>query len=107
TDDALKRAFQDPAADTLVLLSDGAPTKPEFQSDFLIEQILKDIANLNAARKMRINTFGFEGVGRWPDKIPGQPSGPLPLPAPKDVEVFPGVMKQLAEDHHGAFQSIK
>ena len=107
TDDALKRAFEDSEADTIVLLSDGAPTKPEFPSGFLIEQILKDIANLNAARKMRINTFGFEGVGRWPDKIPGQPSGPLPLPTPKDVEVFTGFMKQLAEDHHGSFQSIK
>ena len=56
---------------------------------------------------MRINTFGFEGVGGWPDKIPGQPSGPLPLPTPKDVEVFTGFMKQLAEDNHGSFQSIK
>ena len=107
TDDALKRAFEDSEADTIVLLSDGAPTKPEFPSDYLIGEILKDIANLNAARKMRINTFGFEGVGRWPDKIPGQPSGPLPLPTPKDVEVFTGFMKQLAEDNHGSFQSIK
>lgn len=107
TDDALKRAFEDSEADTIVLLSDGAPTKPEFPSSFLIEQILKDIANLNAARKMRINTFGFEGVGGWPDKIPGQTSGPLPLPTLKDVEVFVDFMKQLAEDNHGSFQSIK
>ena len=107
TDDALKRAFEDNEADTVVLLSDGAPTKPEFPSSFLIEQILKDIANLNAARKMRINTFGFEGIGLWPDKIPGLPSGPLPLPTLKDVEVFTGFMKQLAEDNHGSFQSIK
>ena len=107
TDDALKRAFEDNEADTIVLLSDGAPTKPEFPSSFLIEEILKDIANLNAARKMRINTFGFEGVGGGPDKIPGQTSGPLPLPTLKDVEVFVGFMKQLAKDNHGSFQSIK
>jgi len=107
TDDALKRAFQDPEADTIVLLSDGAPTKPEFPSDFLIGQILKDIGDLNAARKMRINTFGFEGTGLWPDKIPGQPSGPRPLPTLQNVETFVGFMKQLAEDNHGSFQPIK
>ena len=107
TDDALKRAFEDSEADTIVLLSDGAPTKPDFPSDYLIGEILKDIANRNAARKMRINTFGFEGTGLWPDKIPGQPSGPRATPTVKDVETFTGFMKQLAEDNHGSFQSIK
>lgn len=107
TDDALKRAFEDAEADTIVLLSDGAPTKPEFPSDFLIKQILKDIANRNATRKMRINTFGFEGTGLWPDKIPGQPSGPRAIPAPNDVETFVGFMKQLAEENHGSFKPIK
>ena len=107
TDDALKRAFEDSEADTIVLLSDGAPTKPDFPSDYLIGEILKDIANRNAARKMRINTFGFEGTGLWPDKILGQPSGPRATPTVKDVETFTGFMKQLAEDNHGSFQSIK
>ncbi len=107
TDDALKRAFEDTEADTIVLLSDGAPTKPDFPSDYLIGQILKDIANRNAARKLRINTFGFEGTGLWPDKIPGQPSGPRPTPTRKDVETFTGFMKQLAEENHGTFRPIK
>ncbi len=107
TDDALKRAFEETEADTIVLLSDGAPTKPDFPSDYLIGQILKDISNRNAARKLRINTFGFEGTGLWPDKIPGQPSGPRPTPTAKDVETFTGFMKQLAEENHGTFRPIK
>ena len=107
TDDALKRAFEDSEADTIVLLSDGAPTKPDFPSDYLIGEILKDIANRNAARQMRINTFGFEGTGLWPDKIPGQPSGPRATPTVKDVETFTGFMKQLAEENHGTFRPIK
>ena len=107
TGDALKRAFEDAEADTIVLLSDGAPTSPDFPSDFLIGQILKDIANRNAARKMRINTFGFEGTGLWPDKIPGQPSGPRATPTVNDVATFTGFMKQLAEENHGTFRPIK
>ena len=107
TDDALKRAFEDAEADTIVLLSDGAPTRVDFPSDYLITRILKNISNQNAARKLRINTFGFEGTGLWPDKIPGQPGGPRPTPTPKDVELFVDFMKQLAENNHGSFQSVK
>ena len=107
TDEALARALADSEADTIVLLSDGAPTKPDFPSSYLIEQILKNIVNENAVRKMRINTFGFEGTGAWPDKIPGQPSGPRPTPTAKDVETFVNFMKQLAEENYGSFQPIK
>ena len=84
-----------------------SPTKPAFTSHYLIGEILKDVGNLNAARKIRINTFGFEGTGIWPDKIPGQPSGPRPTPTPQDVETFVDFMKRLAEDNHGSFRPIK
>ena len=79
----------------------------DFPSDYLITQILKNISNQNATRKLRINTFGFEGTGLWPDKIPGQPGGPRPTPTPKDVELFVDFMKQLAEDNYGSFQPVK
>lgn len=72
TDDALKEAFKDKEADTIVLLSDGAPThlggegREEWgghqDSKAIIESIHKWLAENNKFRKVTIHTLGFEGA---------------------------------------------
>jgi hypothetical protein len=91
TDDALKEAFKDKEADTIVLLSDGAPThlggvgREEWgghqDSKVIIESIYKWIEENNKFRKVTIHTLGFEGA---------------------NVEF----MKKLAGDNNGAFRDI-
>jgi hypothetical protein len=72
TDDALKEAFKDKEADTIVLLSDGAPTHlggegtvewgGHQDSKAIIEAIYKWVAENNKFRKVTIHTLGFEGA---------------------------------------------
>jgi hypothetical protein len=107
TDEAIEMAFTDASVDTIVLLSDGAPMKREQRDPMpLIEKILQRVKDLNSSRKVRINTFGFEGVGQWPEKVPGQPSGPRPTPTPQDVEAFVKFMKALAQENRGVYRAI-
>jgi hypothetical protein len=91
TDDALKEAFKDKEADTIVLLSDGAPThlggegREEWgghqDSKAIIESIYKWMAENNKFRKITIHTLGFK-------------------------EANFEFMKKLAEDNNGTFREI-
>lgn len=107
TDDALKQAFDDLGVDTIVLLTDGAPTKQNAHTMKLIEDILEWVADTNAARKVRIDTFGFTKPGQWPDKIPGFNGAPPPPPGPTEIEVFVKFLKQLSESTGGTFRAIE
>jgi hypothetical protein len=91
TDDALKEALKDKEADTIVLLSDGAPThlggegREEWgghqDSKAIIESIYKWVAENNKFRKVTIHTLGFRQA---------------------NFEF----MKKLAEDNNGIFREI-
>ncbi len=54
--DTLAGAFQDTTVNTIFFLSDGAPTAGTIQDT---DAILAKIAELNRARKVKINTIGF------------------------------------------------
>lgn len=72
TDDAIREAFKDKEADTIILLSDGAPThmggdaKPEWNghqdSQSIIDQIFGWLEKENKFRRMKIHTLGFMGA---------------------------------------------
>lgn len=72
TDTALQEAFKDKEMDTIVLLSDGAPThlggdaKPEWNghqdSMQIIEAIYAWLEKENKFRKIKIHTLGFSGA---------------------------------------------
>jgi hypothetical protein len=72
TDDALREAFKDEEMDTIILLSDGAPThmggdaKPEWNghqdSQMIIESIYGWLDKENKFRKVTIHTLGFTGA---------------------------------------------
>lgn len=103
TDEALQQAFLDPHVDTIVLLSDGAPMKSRTEGAAeLIPRILEEVRELNRLRKVRIHTFGFDGVGKWP---PGSKygRGNAPEPDPADLIKF---LKELASEHRGKYTSI-
>ncbi len=86
TDDAIEKAFQDIRVDTIILLSDGVPAKQNQQNpQVLIEKILKWVKDNNSSRKIKIDTFGFEGGG----------AGGLG-----------GFLKKLAEDNGGTYSPI-
>jgi hypothetical protein len=72
----------------------------------LIPKILKRVQDLNASRKVTINTFGFEGRGEWPKKLPiaGRPPPP---PSDDAIKSFVEFLKSLATDSGGTFQAIK
>jgi hypothetical protein len=107
TDDAMTMAFRDHNVDTIVFLSDGAPMKRDARlPQPLIAKILKFVRDKNASRKIRINAFGFEGMGQWPQKAPGLPSGPKPQPSPEDVAAFIEFMKTLAKENRGIYRAI-
>lgn len=104
TDDALKKAFEDRTIDTIVLLSDGAPTKQNQDSNALMDRIIKDVERWNKLRKIKIYTFGFDGQGKLPPSRgggnaggPGGGAGSNPL-----VEF----LKKLAEGNGGEYVSI-
>ena len=109
TDDAMKEAFKDLAVDTIVLMTDGAPVRKDNpNSKRLVEQITKWVRDVNASRKIRIDTFGFEGVGTWPEKVPGYGRFRLPPPpGPQEVEVFVRFLKTLAAESGGSYRAIK
>lgn len=62
TFNALKNAFQVEGADTIVLLSDGAPTEfdREKGTQMTTDRILEEVAELNRFKRLRIDTFGFD-----------------------------------------------
>ncbi len=99
TDDAMKTAFKDKKIDTIMLLSDGAPTRQGGNSDQIIAQILRDVKKWNKIRKVKIYTFGFEGPGRFPpnSRQQGQPAA---NPA------FSDFLKKLSSENGGTHTSI-
>ena len=102
TDLALRQALKDPHADTIILLSDGAPTKTRNDTpSVLIPKILQMVRNLNRLKKVKIFTFGFEGHGTMP---PGDPRGPLPNHNPKEMVDF---LKTLAKENGGKYTTIE
>ncbi|MGE3166453.1 MAG: VWA domain-containing protein [Planctomycetota bacterium] len=103
TDEALRKAFQDPEVDTMILLSDGAPMKSrEETATVLVPRILEEAKELNRLRKVRIFTFGFEGQGKWPAGSK-YARGNAPETDPAEMVRF---LKQLAEDHGGKYTAI-
>jgi hypothetical protein len=98
TDEAIEKAFEDLTADTIVLLSDGAPAKMNAAGTDLIEKIHKRVQDLNASRKLRIDTFGFEDEGIHPNgqKVSNSADDPMV-----------GFLKKLAKDNGGTYQPIK
>lgn len=107
TDEALEMAFGDLAADTIVLLSDGAPAHKDADSKILIPKIIEHVKDLNSARKVTLHAFGFEGSGTWPKKVPK--AGGMKLPPPpsaEEVKTFIEFLKQLASDSGGEFHTI-
>ncbi len=92
TDEALKEAFENKEADTMVLLSDGAPTHTGNYSDTsgLISNVFDFVRNANRSRKAVIDTFGFESVDT--------------LPKGQECLDF---LKKLASENNGKFTAIK
>jgi hypothetical protein len=67
--DAVAAGLADPTLDTLVVLSDGAPTAGSF---FTKTDVLAEIRRLNRRRRARIDVIsvGTDGVGvRWRDLL--------------------------------------
>ncbi len=62
TFNALRAAFDVEGIDTIVLLSDGAPTDIDRKSGSAMtnDKILEEIRGLNRFRRLRIDTFGFD-----------------------------------------------
>ena len=97
---ALMEAFKDFRADTIILLSDGAPRKRGQEVSDLIPQILELVRNQNYLRKLKIFTFGFEGEGEWP---PGSRYGRQPHDDPALLVSF---LTDLAKEHGGKYTPI-
>ena len=105
THKALERAFEDKYVDTIVLLSDGAPYKFEFNHDQNAtlryqEEILERVRDLNAGRNLTIHTFGFEGSGRLPGRGGGGGGGG----GNRGVASF---LTKLAEENGGVYRPIR
>ena len=110
TDEALKRSFEDVTVDTIILLSDGAPLKVrrEGHSEKLIKEILTWFRDINSSRKVRVDTFGFEGRGKWPKKVPFAPGGQLPEPpTDEELKLFVDFLKTLSEESGGTYRAIE
>lgn len=108
TDEALEKAFQMPFVDTIVLLSDGAPQKgtrvpPQATEgpDTLIPKILSKVRELNAIRKIKIFTFGFEKAGTR------EPGGAAEAGGEAFAQMFAKFMKDLAEQNGGEYKPIE
>jgi len=83
--EGLKRAFETTNADTIVLLSDGAPTGTKKNGERWTEpEILAETAGINKVKQWRIHTFGFGAAGQALVKF----------------------MKDLAENNDGKFTKI-
>ena len=62
--EALMRAFDTADADTIVLLSDGAPTQNKPNGERWTEdEILSEVAGTNKGKQWQIHTFGFGAAG--------------------------------------------
>jgi hypothetical protein len=96
TDRALKEAFANKEADTIVLLTDGAPTHSGRYDDSsnLISSIFDFVRNANKSRKVTIDTFGFESVT---SKHQAQNMG----------QAFLDFLKRLASENNGKFTNIR
>jgi hypothetical protein len=96
TDKAMKEAFTNKEADTIVLLTDGAPTHSGRYDDSsnLITSIFDFVRNANRSRKVTIDTFGFESVT---SKHQAQNMG----------AAFLDFLKRLASENNGTFTNIK
>ena len=105
----MKEAFKDVSVDTIILLTDGAPMRVDNRnSQLLIEQILEWVRDTNSSRKVRINTFGFESVGAWPETVTGIDRRRLPPPpGPQEVQAFVSFLKTLASESGGNYRAIK
>lgn len=99
---ALSAAFSYRGIDTILLLSDGAPSVGGRFSDELIPMIESTVQDLNSLRRVRIFTFGFEGVGQWPPG--GTQQGQGPMPGALD---FLGFMRRLAVKNGGTYTPIR
>ena len=100
TYNALRAAFEVTDADTIVLLSDGAPTEIDRATGQPMspEQILEKIEALNRFKRLRIDTFGFDTANSGRAAIPGfGPSG-------ADLDQF---MRDLAKSNGGAYTQIR
>jgi hypothetical protein len=103
TDDVLKEAFEIKEADTFYFLTDGMPDKRAYRRNGITspstDDILKLVADLNAIRHVKINTFGF--ISRGPRA--GRRRSPM---APSGVD-FAEFLKKLAKENGGKFREIK
>lgn len=62
--EALMRAFDTADADTIVLLSDGAPTQNKPNGERWTEdEILSEVSGTNKGKQWQIHTFGFGAAG--------------------------------------------
>ena len=62
--EALLRAFDTADADTIVLLSDGAPTQNKPNGErWTEEEILNEVSGTNKGKQWQIHTFGFGAAG--------------------------------------------
>jgi hypothetical protein len=105
TDEALELAFNDISVDTIVLLSDGAPArKDNSNTRGLIETILAQVKDVNSSRRVRIDTFGFEGVGTVP---PGSALRGWKPPSADDVKAFVEFLKTLASESGGTYRAVE
>jgi hypothetical protein len=109
---ALELALQDPAVDTIYLLSDGAPMikvgNPGEQMKLFakdeIRKILEFVDRANRFRGVRIDTFGMDGPGVWHTK-----NGPRPPTLPTEPDylgILSGFLRELASRNGGQFKSI-
>jgi hypothetical protein len=89
TDDALKKAFEDEEFDTMFLLSDGQPFRDGQMVP--VDPILEWVRNANRQRKVKIFTFGFEGVKSTQSV---------------NREEMLKLLQGLAKEHNGTFTNI-
>jgi len=98
TYNALRAAFEVDGADSIVLLSDGVPAEIDRATGgpMTPDQILKKIEAINRFKRLRIDTFGFDGGGRA--AIPGFGG------ADGGLSEF---MQDLAKQNGGAYTPIR
>ncbi len=105
TDDALVAAFEEHELDTIVLLSDGAPSRQGQKSRDLMAKILEQVHKANLLAKATLHSFGFTDEGELP---PGQQK---PKPGPDDEKLTPQdfeeFLTKLAVENGGKFTKIE
>ena len=106
TDSALERAFEEQDVDTIILLSDGAPSRSGAKPKEMMADILQQVAKMNKLANVTLHTFGFVGEAKLPPGVKrGKSSKPdEDDPTPEDFEKF---LRQLAEDNGGKFNAIE